>query len=50
MLIETYKLKRLLRHFIPIKYQTVFKYYYNKFNFTLEPELKILQYLVKKNE
>ena len=39
------KLKNLLRGVVPMKYQTVLKYYYNKANSTLEQELGILELL-----
>lgn len=50
MLIVNNKLKNLIRDFIPMKYQVPIKYYYNWVNATLEPEMKILEYLVKKND
>lgn len=44
------KLKKLLRSIVPMKYQTVLKYYYNKVNSTLEQELEILEHLVRKDD
>ena len=44
------KLKNLLRGVVPMKYQTVLKYYYNKANSTLEQELGTLEHLVRKGD
>jgi len=50
MLIANNKLKNLIRDFIPRQYQVPIKYYYNRVNSNLEPEMEILEYLVRKND
>jgi len=50
MFIVNNKIKTIIRDSIPKKHQVPLKYYYNKFKSYLEPEMKLLQYLVKNND
>ena len=50
MSIVNNKLKNLIRDAIPRHYQVPLKYYYNQIKSNLEPEMKLLKYLVKKND
>lgn len=43
-------LKNILRSLVPIQHQVFTKYYYNRLALALEPEMKVLGYLFKKND
>ena len=44
------KLKTVIRELLPLQFQVPVKYYYNRFNSMLEPEMKVIKFLVKKDD